>query len=164
MKDIELMIADYIGDDYKGLITPELVIAIIKVESGFDASVVRYEPDYRYIYKPFEVKPHDCSYTTEITLQKMSWGLMQIMGAVAREYGFRGWLTRLLSPHENLKYGIMHLKKLEERGKRHEKQLRRKYGLNDLISDYNDGNWRSYSNTIYVAKVRQEMENGGKLQ
>lgn len=37
--------------------------------------------------------------------QKTSWGLMQIMGGVAYELGFKGWPGELLDPETNLYYG-----------------------------------------------------------
>lgn len=158
MKDLYPLIKEYIGNDYTGLITPELVLAIIKVESNFNSSAVRYEPNYTYLVSPHAVKPVECSYRTEIELQKMSWGLMQVMGAVAREYGFRGWLTRLLSPDHNIYYGITHLKMLEKRGIEMTKRYRKHhYGLNDLISDYNDGDWRKRDNVLYISKVKKAM-------
>jgi hypothetical protein len=45
--------------------------------------------------------------------QQASWGLLQIMGAVAREHGFRGpYLTALCDPVVNLRLGGAHLRKL----------------------------------------------------
>lgn len=42
--------------------------------------------------------------------QRKSWGLMQIMGAAAREQGFHGaYLSELCEPYTNLEYGIKHL-------------------------------------------------------
>lgn len=137
-----------------GLITPELVAAIAIVESGGETEAVRYEAEYRYLYEPRRVKPAGCSFATEVALQRMSWGLMQVMGAVAREYGFEGWITELLSPSRNVYYGLVHLVTLEKRGRM---ALGKQYTLEKLISDYNDGNWRVYKNKDYVEKVKKEM-------
>jgi len=50
------------------------------------------------------------SILTELLGQQTSWGLMQIMGATARERGFRGWLTELCDPATNLEWGCRHLR------------------------------------------------------
>jgi len=142
-----------------GLITPELVTAIAIVESGGETQAVRYEPKYKWLVNPAKVKPANCTKETEIVLQKTSWGLLQVMGAVAREYGFQGWLTELLNPARNLYYGIVHLITLEERG---QTALGDKYNLDALISDYNDGTWRRMNNLEYVEKVKKEMGHGYK--
>jgi len=47
--------------------------------------------------------------STEFICQSLSWGLLQIMGAAARERGFRGDLPELATPDCGLKYGIKHL-------------------------------------------------------
>jgi len=47
---------------------------------------------------------------TELLGQQTSWGLLQIMGAVARERGFKGWLTELCDPTVNLEWGCRHLR------------------------------------------------------
>lgn len=42
--------------------------------------------------------------------QQASWGLMQVMGAAARERRFRGlYLTELTEPYTNIEYGSRHL-------------------------------------------------------
>lgn len=42
--------------------------------------------------------------------QSASWGLTQVMGAAARERGFKGkYLTELCDPYVNLEYGARHL-------------------------------------------------------
>ena len=136
------------------LITPELVVAIAKVESNWNIWAIRYEKNYKYLYYPRKVKPPDCSIETEIIAQKTSWGLCQIMGAVAREYGFEGWLTHLLEPYQNIKYAIRHLLTLEKRYKR--------FGLSGIISAYNAGSPRMvngrYINQDYVNKVYRALQ------
>lgn len=51
----------------------------------------------------------------ELVEEQISWGLMQVMGAVARERGLKGWLTRMLQPEVNLSIGIKHLQWLKGR-------------------------------------------------
>ena len=42
-------------------------------------------------------------------MQRISYGLCQVMGAVAREHGLEGYLTRLCDPRVGLHYGARHL-------------------------------------------------------
>lgn len=71
----------------------------------------------------------DISVETERVAQLHSWGLMQVMGYVARELGHRGYLVELTDAELGLKYGCLQLKRLY-----------RKYGSDeDVISAYNQG-------------------------
>jgi len=67
-------------------------------ESGLDPWAVRYESGYRWLY-PRDNKPRTGS--TEWATQRCSFGVFQIMGAVGREAGIRGWLTKLCDPRVN---------------------------------------------------------------
>lgn len=98
-----------------------LVAAIVKKESRGDPWAVRYEPGFfdRYIKDLSRaeverlapgVKSGLPSLDTEKRMMATSFGLMQIMGVVAREQGFRGrYLTQLCEPHTGLLYGVRHL-------------------------------------------------------
>ena len=86
-----------------------LVGAMVLTESNGETHAIRYERGYRYVFKPYEVKPEGCSRATEINAQQCSWGLMQIMGATARELGFRGWMPELCRPEIGLEYGCKYL-------------------------------------------------------
>jgi soluble lytic murein transglycosylase-like protein len=62
-----------------------LVCAVIEQESSWDAHAIRYEPAFRARYvAPLGLPP------TEEIARSISWGLMQVMGQVAREHGFGG--------------------------------------------------------------------------
>lgn len=82
-------------------------------ESSSDPWAVNPEPLYRYLVgdDPGErlMKPAIESLADDLALQKISWGLCQVMGGVAREYGFAGWLTQLCDPAVGLEYGARHL-------------------------------------------------------
>ncbi len=113
---------------------PDLVYGICMKESGMDSKAVRYEPGYKWTIDPRKVrgKPALCSSLTEIQLQKMSYGLMQVMGAVLREHGYMGWLASILcSPREQLEYGCRHLA-----------QKIKQYGREQGIAAYNSGSPR----------------------
>lgn len=92
---------------------PHLVTALIATESGFNPLVIRYEEDYRYLYKLPEIRVSvGCTLSTMRTMQKTSWGLMQIMGAVYYELGGTNWATILLQPDINIKFGCEYLAKI----------------------------------------------------
>jgi hypothetical protein len=67
-------------------------------ESGLDPWAYRPEKHYRWLYPP-ENKPRP--WGAEWYGQKASFGLFQIMGAVGREWGLKGWLTQLCDPRVN---------------------------------------------------------------
>lgn len=113
---------------------PDLVQALILKESGGDQSAWNPEPRYRYFWNVHTKAPFRMVTTAEIAsevppadfpslagdpdqewwAQQASWGLMQIMGAVAREHGYRAaYLTRLVSePETNIAYGCVHFARL----------------------------------------------------
>src|ERR1700719_1325279 len=62
---------------------PALVCAIVEQESAWDPHAIRYEPAFRTRYvAPLGLPP------TEEVARSISWGLMQVMGQVARQHGF----------------------------------------------------------------------------
>jgi soluble lytic murein transglycosylase-like protein len=80
---------------------PALVCAVVEQESAWDAHAIRYEPAFRARYvAPLGLPP------TEEVAPSISWGLMQVMGQVAREHGFDGkFLTALCDPVTSLDLG-----------------------------------------------------------
>lgn len=118
----------------------ELVAAVVMTESSFNPWAIRYEPDFKYIV--------GIPTPTEKAAQMTSWGLMQVMGAVAREHGFKGpYLSELCEPTIGLTYGMLHLAK-----------FRRRYPVwKDAIAAYNAGHPQTlngkYLNQGYVEKV-----------
>jgi hypothetical protein len=109
----------------------DLILAIIDTESSGNPWAWNSEPKYRWLWNvktdaPFrqlradeidaEVPPIDFpSYPgtardQEWWGQQSSFGLLQVMGAAAREQGFRGqYLTELADPVTNIEYGVKHL-------------------------------------------------------
>lgn len=88
-------------------ITTELICAIIEQESGWNPWAYRYEPMFydRYII-PLQVSEQTGRF------RATSWGLMQLMGQVAREFGFIGeYFTQLCDPDTGVDYGCKKLKK-----------------------------------------------------
>lgn len=94
----------------------DLVCAIAETESNWNEWAVRFEPAYRYLEQPVEWAVRTgITVDTETTLQKTSWGAMQVMGGVARQYGYNKPLTMLTLPEDGLTMGITHLKAKYER-------------------------------------------------
>lgn len=140
---------------------PELVRAIIQVESEGDVYATRFEPDWKYFYIPSEMaKRTHVTLLTERNGQATSWGLMQVMGAVAREFGFKGKFPQLCEPKEGISYGCLKLRQLFDLYK----------DERSVIAAYNAGSPRTdgrgfFVNQPYVDKVmvykRQIMNNQG---
>ena len=80
---------------------PALVCAVVEQETAWDTHAIRYEPAFRSRYvAPLGLPP------TEEIARSISWGLMQVMGQVAREHGFTGkFLSALCEPPAGLEIG-----------------------------------------------------------
>lgn len=90
------------------------VAACVQVESGGDPDAERYEEGFQRRYldgKPCHFVHHSCTKAEEIRMRATSYGLMQVMGQVAREGGFTGRLTDLKEAATGLDYGCRHLAK-----------------------------------------------------
>ena len=84
---------------------PVLVCAVVEQESGWNPGAMRYEPRFYDRYVPKNLPP------TEACARAFSWGLMQVMGQVARENGFTGkFFTELCQPAAGLEVGCCVLK------------------------------------------------------
>ena len=114
-------------------VEPNLICAVIHQESAGKPYAVRYEPAF---YKKYvEAKtaktllghvPTTCSLETEKQLRSTSFGLMQMMGQVLRERGFRAeFLTEALDPAVNIKFGSEFLRHLLDKNGSTEKALLR---------------------------------------
>lgn len=69
---------------------PELVCAIVEQESAWDPWAVRYEPAFYARYVAPQLARGAIAEEGEARARAFSWGLMQVMGQVAREHGFAG--------------------------------------------------------------------------
>lgn len=134
---------------------PAMVAAIIMAESAGDEWAVRIELHWQYFYETKKfAKINRITETTERAMQACSWGLMQVMGSVAREHHYSGPLQRLCEPELGIRYGCKHLQKFVE-----------KYSnQNDAIAAYNAGSPIKsmdglYKNNEYVVKVRELLDN-----
>ena len=155
-------------------IPTDLILGIIDVESAGNTFAMRMEPPYRFLVdvrtnKPFrkltadegrqDQAPTDFPFvngagsrSTEWIGQQCSWGLMQVMGAVARENGFDGYFPELCSTDRGIYYGCKHLASFKKR-------FFAKYGWAGVVAAYNAGSVRisstgDFVNQEYVDKVR----------
>jgi soluble lytic murein transglycosylase-like protein len=87
--------------------------------------------------------------------QKMSWGLMQIMGFKARELGYEGYLPMLCLPHVGLEWGCRALEGFlkRERGD----YFRAVASYNAGSVRYIDGKLVNEEYVLKVAKYAQEL-------
>jgi soluble lytic murein transglycosylase-like protein len=98
-------------------IDPALACAVIEQESAWDPWAVRYEPGFlsRYVAPLYTAGKLSA---TEAYTRAMSWGLMQVMGQVAREFGFeQPSLAELCDPATGVDFGCKILAKRLARAK-----------------------------------------------
>ncbi len=82
-----------------------LVCAVAEQESGWGAWAIRYEAGFFDRYVPKDLP------ASEARARAFSWGVMQVMGQVAREHGFTGkFLTELCDPETGFEIGCRVLK------------------------------------------------------
>jgi len=150
-------------------VDPKLVSAFIQIESSGNAYAWRTESAYRYLWdvknnRPFrkltptelnnEVAPGDFyapvgSRNTEWIGQQASWGPMQVMGAVAREFGYTRHFPELCG-EDGIRIGCKLLRKLVD--KHHTR-----YGMEGVAAAYNAGTPTltagRFTNQAYVDKI-----------
>lgn len=130
----------------------ELALAVARVESSWNKFATRFESEWRYFYQAARfANILVTTVQTEMIHQQTSWGLMQIMGSVARELGYVGHLPALCDANLGALMGCI---KLASIGKRYEK-------MTDVIAAYNAGSpvhniKGGYQNQVYVDRVMIE--------
>jgi len=90
---------------------PALVCAVAEQESGWNPWAMRYEPAFfsKYVAPLYTNNKISAS---EAYARGFSWGLMQVMGQVAREAGFDAlFLSALCDPEHGLAVGCKVLRK-----------------------------------------------------
>ena len=146
---------------------PDLVLAMVAVESSGETWATRTEPAYRWLWnvsndKPYRVShkaaaskappngfpaPPGISQLTEWIAQQTSWGLMQVMGANARAAGMTGPLSQLCDPDVGAYHGCRHLARLAA-------QYRNTHGWRGVCQAYNTGSPESING--YPDKVASQ--------
>jgi len=85
---------------------PELVCAIVEQESAWNPWALRYEQEFYEKYVAPQIARGAIDDVTESRARAFSWGLMQVMGQVAREHGFASEsLAFLCDPAVGLEIG-----------------------------------------------------------
>ena len=90
---------------------PALVCAVIEQESAWNPWAMRFEPAFfqRYVVLSLSTKKFT---DTEAYARACSWGLLQVMGQVARENGYNGqFLSALCDPEQGITVGCRVLAK-----------------------------------------------------
>lgn len=130
---------------------PDLVEAHVMTESSGNPQAVRFEPAFYDRY----VRPQGLTDINEARGRATSFGLLQIMGQVARELGYKWPFSMLLQPETGLEWGC---KKLA--------QCYKRYGKTDInagIAAYNCGTPKmkqdgKFQNQEYVDRVNNFLE------
>lgn len=123
---------------------PALVCAVVEQESRWNTDAIRFEPDFytRYITK------QNLASVSEAFARAFSWGLMQVMGQVAREAGFNGpYLSSLCKPAIGLEIGCKVLKH----------KLAIKATLEDGLLAWNGGARKEYAAEV-IARIDKYRE------
>ena len=127
----------------------KLVYAICIKESSMDTWAMRFEPGWRWWLNPGTwAKRVRVTTRTEEIAQQCSWGLMQVMGTVARERGHVGDLPQLCNPKIGLEIGCAHLKYL----------FARYSDVKHVLSAYNTGRPNTKVGLVYAAEVLDIMD------
>src|SRR5215468_12279136 len=90
---------------------PTLVCAVVEQESGWNPWVIRYEPLFfsKYVAPLYTNNKVSAS---EAYARGFRWGLMQVMGQVAREFGFdTPFLSALCDPEQGIAIGCKVLRR-----------------------------------------------------
>lgn len=129
--------------------------AIVRQESDDNIYALRFEATYHYLLNPIHFsKKLGITLNTEITTQKMSWGLCQMMGGLAREQGFEEDMGKFFDPKINLTHLAKRLAKLRTIS----------VYSGDVFAMYNGGEGAHklldgrYTNQNYVDSVMKYME------
>lgn len=137
----------------EGLDPVKLALAFASVESGLNPLACRYEEHYRWLYYPKKfARMLNITLDTEEVMQKTSWGLFQLMGATAREYGYKNYLHLLATPetiNTQVELWVKHLSRLYGFYKR----------IDLAISGYNAG-FGLKEPTSYYNKIMKAYNKG----
>jgi len=155
-----------------------VICGIISQESGWATWAMRYEPDFT---KRYIIPTYPKSTPTFQVQHGSSWGLMQLMGLVARELGYKDNILYLLRPEIGIEWGCRKLAALIKRYGVSRDRLE-EFGTRgvlgqDVVSAYNQGNDRwvdsdadgvhdlgeEYRNQGYVTAVLSFADEFGKL-
>lgn len=150
----------YLIDLYASLflLDSKLVKAVIQAESDWRTHAVRYEKSYVYLYKVDELaKKHSVTSGTLEMLQKSSWGLMQVMGAVAMEYGLNELPSALVRPEVGIYFGCLHLESMKHKWGNDPFDIYAAYNAGAVRKD-NQGEYRNKSAMDRFRKIYNKLQ------
>jgi len=146
---------------YGGDITDDLILALIWQESSGNQWAYNPEPRYKWLWNVKTDKPYTLTTKAQLMMkipppdfphlagdkdqewwgQQASWGLLQIMGAAAREQGFNGpYLTQLCDPYVNIEYATKHLY--------HYASRENHFSIEETLLRYNGGGNPDFANQV----------------
>ena len=129
-------------------LNPSLVAAVIEQESSWNPWAIRFEPAFHERY----IVPLGFTDLTESHARATSFGLMQVMGQVARELGFQGrFLTQLCDPDAGVDIGC---RKLQQCFDKHDRDPE-----NSLLA-YNGGGNQFYAKQVLDRMTHYEPQQG----
>lgn len=141
-----------------------IVYAWIEQESSFNPRAFRFEPNYKWLYKPEHFAKHwNHSVGLEILQQKTSWGLTQLMGAVVREHfpEFKFPLPEALTnPFLSTLYGVRWLNRQFDRAHGNINVALAMYngGRGAVISGITSGEFKINNFRSYVEPILKKAE------
>lgn len=125
-------------------VPPEVVCGLIERESTGSRWAVRFEPGFlkQYVLPQYGDGKLDA---TETYTRAMSFGPMQILGQVAREFGFEGkYLTQLCDPLVGIEFGCRKLAAC----------LKKANGdINRALESWNGGSNPNYSGEVLMLSI-----------
>jgi soluble lytic murein transglycosylase-like protein len=128
----------------KHKLPPDVVCGMIEREATENQWAVRYEPGFlsRYVMPAYNEGKLD---VTETYTRAMSFGLMQIMGQTAREFGFEGkYLTELCDPPVGIEFACRKLADC----------MKRSGGdIDKALEIYNGGSNKNYSGEVLMLSI-----------
>jgi soluble lytic murein transglycosylase-like protein len=123
-----------------------IVAAVCEQESGWNCWAVRFEPAFLERY----VVPLGLTDSTEMHCRSTSFGLMQILGQVARENGFSGrFLTELCDPDVGMDFACLKLKHCFARHADNETAA---------LLEYNGGANQSYASQVLARTASYQQD------
>jgi len=135
-----------------------LLAAQVLQESAGNPDASRFEEKYRWTWPartgPFFIQTINpiapCSRATELKNQMTSWGLLQIMGANARAYGYANPFLNALTrePLEALRFGCLYLVRMIEKTD----------SIEEALSAFNAGTVTKSNFQDYVAPILARAE------
>ena len=126
-------------------LAPDLIAAIVIVESSCNPYAIRVEPGfwrrYNKAYKRIIKESHPARRWLKYPdVFAASYGLMQIMYGVAVENGFRGkFPTELLDPEKNIEFGVKILSR----------KIKRTGSIDSGVLAYNGGGNPNYPSKVF---------------